>query len=99
MTITPLPDVERTQYFTDLVNDAVQHGAAVVNPGGGRVDNTIFYPAVLYPVTPAMRLYSEEQFGPVIPIVPYKEQPLNKAIINDIVRERKSNFLSTDFIL
>ena len=32
-------------------------------------------------------------------LVAAKEQPLNKAIINDIVRERKSNFLSTDFIL
>lgn len=183
--ITPLPEVEKTQYFTDLVADATQHGASIVNAGGGTVNATIFYPAVVYPVTPEMRLYTEEQFGPVIPVVPYddietpidyivnanygqqvsifgqdtdaiaelidplvsqvcrvnlnsqcqrgpdtfpfagrkdsavgtlsvsdalrsfsirtlvaaKEQPLNKAIISDIVRNRKSNFLSTDFIL
>jgi glyceraldehyde-3-phosphate dehydrogenase (NADP+) len=28
-------------------------------------------PAILYPVNPDMRLYEEEQFGPVIPIAPY----------------------------
>jgi glyceraldehyde-3-phosphate dehydrogenase (NADP+) len=27
---------------------------------------------VLYPVTPQMRVYQEEQFGPVVPIVPYR---------------------------
>jgi glyceraldehyde-3-phosphate dehydrogenase (NADP+) len=183
--ITPLPEVEKTQYFTDLVNDALHHGASVVNAGGGLVKATFFYPAVVYPVTPAMRLYSEEQFGPVIPVVPYdsietpieyivnsdygqqvsifgqdtdaianlidplvnqvcrvninsqcqrgpdtfpftgrkdsaegtlsvsdalrsfsirtlvaaKETELNKSLITQIVRNRKSNFLSTDFIL
>ena len=32
-------------------------------------------------------------------LVATKENPPNKSIISDIVRERKSNFLSTDFIL
>jgi glyceraldehyde-3-phosphate dehydrogenase (NADP+) len=183
--ITPLPEASKTQYFTELVNDACQQGATVVNAGGGNVSATFFYPAVIYPVTPAMRLYSEEQFGPVIPVVPYdsidtpieyivnsnygqqvsifgqdtdtlanlidplvnqvcrvninsqcqrgpdtfpftgrkdsaegtlsvsdalrsfsirtlvaaKETDLNKSLITQIVKDRKSNFLSTDFIL
>ena len=185
VTIVPLPEVEKTRYFSDLVEDAKRHGASVVNVGGGTVNSSVFYPAVVYPVTPAMRLYSEEQFGPVIPVVPYddietpidyivhsdygqqvsifgqnpdaiaelidplvsqvcrvnlnsqcqrgpdtfpftgrkdsavgtlsvsdalrsfsirtlvaaKDRPLNKAIVTDIVRNRKSNFLSTDFLL
>jgi glyceraldehyde-3-phosphate dehydrogenase (NADP+) len=183
--ITPLPEASKTGYFTELVNDACQQGATVVNAGGGNVSATFFYPAVVYPVTPAMRLYSEEQFGPVIPVVPYdsintpieyivnsnygqqvsifgqdtdtlahlidplvnqvcrvninsqcqrgpdtfpftgrkdsaegtlsvsdalrsfsirtlvaaKETDLNKSLITQIVRDRKSNFLSTDFLL
>ncbi|MEM6869480.1 MAG: aldehyde dehydrogenase family protein, partial [Cyanobacteria bacterium P01_C01_bin.121] len=183
--ITPLIESEKTQYFSDLVEDAVRKGASVINPGGGTVKASVFYPAVVYPVTPDMRLYSEEQFGPVIPVVPYddvetpidyivnaeygqqvsifgqdtdaiaslidplvsqvcrvnlnsqcqrgpdtfpfsgrkdsavgtlsvsdalrafsirtlvaaKDKSLNKAIISEIVRQRKSNFLSTDFIL
>jgi glyceraldehyde-3-phosphate dehydrogenase (NADP+) len=183
--ITPLPEVEKTQYFTDLVKDAVSQGASVINTGGATINATFFYPAIVYPVTPDMRLYSEEQFGPVIPVVPYdtvetpiqyivnssygqqvsifgqdtdaianlidplvnqvcrvninsqcqrgpdtfpftgrkdsadgtlsvsdalrsfsirtlvaaKENDLNKSLITQIVRDRKSNFLSTDFIL
>ncbi|MEM9567214.1 MAG: NADP-dependent glyceraldehyde-3-phosphate dehydrogenase [Cyanobacteria bacterium P01_E01_bin.34] len=185
VTIVPLPDVAKTQYFSELVEDAKRHGASVVNASGGTVNSSVFYPAAVYPVTPSMRLYSEEQFGPVIPIVPYddietpvdyivhsdygqqvsifgqnpdaiaelidplvsqvcrvnlnsqcqrgpdtfpftgrkdsavgtlsvsdalrsfsirtlvaaKDRPLNKAIVTDIVRNRKSNFLSTDFLL
>src|SRR5664279_4679403 len=30
-------------------------------------------PAVVYPVGSGMRLYTEEQFGPVIPIVPFTD--------------------------
>lgn len=183
--ITPLLEVGKTQYFSDLLADARRHGATVVNAQGGQINETFFYPAVVYPVTPAMQLYSEEQFGPVIPVVPYddvaepiqyivesdygqqvsifgqdadamaalidplvnqvcrvninsqcqrgpdtfpftgrkdsaegtlsvhdalrsfsirtlvaaKETPLNKSLIMQVVRERKSNFLSTDFIL
>ncbi|MGB8699742.1 MAG: NADP-dependent glyceraldehyde-3-phosphate dehydrogenase, partial [Thermosynechococcaceae cyanobacterium] len=73
VTITPLPEADKPQYFKDLVDDAIAHGAAVINPGGGLTHATFYYPAVVYPVTPAMRLYSEEQFGPVIPVVPYDD--------------------------
>lgn len=66
--ITPVPSVD---YYKGLVEDAVSKGARIINPGGGQTAGTLFKPAVLYPVTPAMTIYSEEQFGPVIPIVPY----------------------------
>ncbi|MBC8395858.1 MAG: aldehyde dehydrogenase family protein, partial [Flavobacteriales bacterium] len=31
------------------------------------------FPAVLYPVTNDMNVYKEEQFGPVIPVISFKE--------------------------
>jgi len=70
--ITPLPEPGKTEYLTGLVKDAVQFGATVKNENGGEVNDTFFYPAVLYPVNAQMRVYSEEQFGPVVPVVPYK---------------------------
>jgi glyceraldehyde-3-phosphate dehydrogenase (NADP+) len=183
--ITPLPELDKPKYFTDLVTDAQSKGANIINPAGGIVNGSFFYPAVLYPVTPTMRIYHEEQFGPVIPVVKFddicepiqymvdsnygqqvslfgqnpdeiaklvdhlvnqvcrvnlnsqcqrgpdtfpftgrkdsaegtlsvtdalrsfsirtlvaaKETDPNKQLLGDIVRERKSNFLSTDFIL
>lgn len=70
--ITPLPESGKTSYLTELVNNAKQFGALVINENGGEVNDTFFYPAILYPVNAQMRLYSEEQFGPVVPIIPYK---------------------------
>lgn len=69
--LTPLPEPGKTDYLTGLVQDAVDHGAKVINENGGTVLNTFFYPAVLFPVTSAMRVFVEEQFGPVVPIVPF----------------------------
>jgi glyceraldehyde-3-phosphate dehydrogenase (NADP+) len=185
VTITPLPEPEKPDYLKGLVLDAESYGARVFNKGGGFSSHSFFYPALLYPVTPEMRIYNEEQFGPVVPVVPFddicepieyvvasnygqqasifgkdsdllaqlldslvnqvcrininsqcqrspdsfpfngrknsadgtqsvtdalrifsirivvaaRENELNREIITDIVRERKSHFLSTDYIL
>ena len=73
VTITPLPEPEKPEYLTELVRDACAHGARVVNDGGGVSSGSFFSPALLYPVSPAMRAYHEEQFGPLIPVVPYDD--------------------------
>jgi glyceraldehyde-3-phosphate dehydrogenase (NADP+) len=183
--ITPLPETGKPGYLTELVKDARHFGAEIINDQGGILNETFFYPAILYPVNREMRVYNEEQFGPVVPVLSFddietpiqyvvasnygqqlsifgsdpeviadlidplvnqvcrvninsqcqrgpdtfpftgrkdsaegtlsvsdalrvfsirtlvaaKEIELNKEIITRIVRERKSNFLSTDFIL
>lgn len=73
VTITPLPELDKLKYFMELVEDAKQFGAKVINEGGGTIDKTFFYPAVLYPVNSEMRVYHEEQFGPVIPVIPFDD--------------------------
>ncbi|NVN99511.1 MAG: NADP-dependent glyceraldehyde-3-phosphate dehydrogenase [Geobacteraceae bacterium] len=73
VTITPLPEPEKPSYLEGLVNDALSLGGRVVNPGGGTRIDSIYYPALLYPVSPHMRVYNEEQFGPVIPVVPFDD--------------------------
>src|ERR1700712_17462 len=73
VSLTPLPEPGKTEYLQGLVDDAVSKGAKVVNEGGGSTHQQFFYPAVLYPVTPDMRVYHEEQFGPVVPVVAYRD--------------------------
>ncbi|HEY9642075.1 MAG TPA: aldehyde dehydrogenase family protein [Coleofasciculaceae cyanobacterium] len=73
MMITPLLKAKKTAYFQELVDDATHHGASAANTGGGTVNASFSHPAGVYSVTPAIRLYSEEQFGPVIPVVPYDD--------------------------
>ncbi|WP_460984812.1 NADP-dependent glyceraldehyde-3-phosphate dehydrogenase [Spirosoma fluminis] len=72
--ITPLPEPHKTEYLADIIADAKAGGASIVNDGGGEVTASLFKPAVVYPVKEGMRLYREEQFGPVIPVVPYDDE-------------------------
>ena len=68
--------------ITSVLDDARAKGAEVVNKNGGHVQHTFMFPAIVYPVEPGMRLYDEEQFGPVVPIVPFSniEEPLDYVI-------------------
>ncbi len=69
--ITPLAEHDRTQYLSGLVEDAVSLGAEVINDGGAQAIGSFLSPALLYPASTPMRVCREEQFGPVVPIVPY----------------------------
>lgn len=68
--ITPLPEEGKAEHLSALIADAVAKGAKVVN-GGGWSEQTFFKPAVVYPVTPEMQLYTVEQFGPVVPVATF----------------------------
>jgi glyceraldehyde-3-phosphate dehydrogenase (NADP+) len=91
--LTPLPEPGKTEYLKGLVEDAKQHGARVLNENGGQVAYSFFYPAVLFPVNEKMRLYSEEQFGPVIPVVPFeKEEEAIQYVVNSNFGQQVSIF-------
>ncbi|MEA2422304.1 MAG: hypothetical protein QOF55_1403 [Thermoleophilaceae bacterium] len=65
--IGPLVNTAALERVASLVDDAVSKGAEVVC--GGSADGPCFAPTVLKGVTPAMRIYGEESFGPVVSIV------------------------------
>ncbi|MFQ6573787.1 NADP-dependent glyceraldehyde-3-phosphate dehydrogenase [Pseudomonas sp. UM16] len=73
VSLTPLPEAGKIDYLNGLVTDALEKGARVLNEGGGVSHGSFFYPALLYPVSAQMRVYQEEQFGPVVPVVPYRD--------------------------
>ncbi|WP_298417470.1 NADP-dependent glyceraldehyde-3-phosphate dehydrogenase [uncultured Kordia sp.] len=77
--LTPLPEPDKPAYIQELIDDATEKGAKIINKKGGKTTENYIFPAVLYPVTKAMRVYEEEQFGPVIPIIPFSdiEEPLD----------------------
>jgi glyceraldehyde-3-phosphate dehydrogenase (NADP+) len=72
--LTPLPEPSKTDYLKGLVDNAKANGASVLNENGGEMFHSFFYPAVVYPVNEKMHLYHEEQFGPVVPIVPFNDE-------------------------
>ncbi len=77
--ITPLPEPGKPKYLKELIDDALTKGARITNRNGGAVYHTFMFPAVVYPVVPGMRLYTEEQFGPIVPVATFTdiEEPMN----------------------
>ena len=71
--ITPLPEKGKTDYLKELIVDATSKGAKIINEHGGAVSKSFMFPALLYPVNSSMRVYEEEQFGPVIPVASFKD--------------------------
>lgn len=69
--ITPLPEPGKTAYLNELVQDALSKGASICNEGGGNAYESFYSPTVLYPVNSSMRIFDEEQFGPVVPILAF----------------------------
>ncbi len=77
--LTPLPEPGKPAYIQELIDDALAKGARIMNEKGGKHFDNYIWPAVLYPVTKDMRVYQEEQFGPVIPVLSFQdiEEPLD----------------------
>ncbi|NTV48615.1 MAG: NADP-dependent glyceraldehyde-3-phosphate dehydrogenase [Geobacteraceae bacterium] len=98
--ITPLPEPEKPSYLEGLVTDAKAHGARVVNKGGGARNGSFFYPALLFPVTPAMRIYNEEQFGPVIAVVPFDDiqEPIEYVVASNYGQQASIFGQNTDLM-
>jgi len=77
--LTPLPEPDKPAYIQELIDDAQAKGSKVINAKGGETTENYIFPAVLYPVTKDMRVFQEEQFGPLIPIVSFNDinEPLD----------------------
>jgi glyceraldehyde-3-phosphate dehydrogenase (NADP+) len=71
--ITHLPTPGKVRYLTGLVEDAVQHGATIANDQCEVYGETMLRPTVVVGVNPSMRLWHEEQFGPVIPVAVFNQ--------------------------
>ncbi|MXV49476.1 aldehyde dehydrogenase family protein [Pedobacter sp. HMF7647] len=80
--ITPVAEPDKPAYIQECIDDAIANGAAVVNEHGGEMAESLIFPAIVYPVNERMKLYREEQFGPVIPVIPYEsiEEPIEYQI-------------------
>jgi vanillin dehydrogenase len=80
--VGPMINARAAERVAGLVADAVAKGAKVLI-GGGNAQGT-FYPAtVLDGITPDMRIYAEEIFGPVATIFRFDTQEQAVALAND----------------
>ncbi len=77
----PLVNLAAVARVDGLVKDAVDKGATALT--GGSPDGPCFPPTVLTDVTPEMRVYHEESFGPLIAIVPVEGPDEAVRVAND----------------
>jgi glyceraldehyde-3-phosphate dehydrogenase (NADP+) len=98
VSITPLVEPAKPAYLNDVISDALSHGARVIN----RIDDeensfeSMVKPAVIFPVDKNMRLYHEEQFGPVIPVVPFDDLDTPVSFITDSPYGQQVSIFSED---
>ncbi len=83
--ITPLPEEDKFKYLNDCIADAESKGAKIMNQNGAVQNGSLFFPAVMYPVSEGMKLYREEQFGPIVPIVTFNDlqEPIDYMITSN----------------
>jgi acyl-CoA reductase-like NAD-dependent aldehyde dehydrogenase len=74
-------DLKTVRHVEALVGDAVAHGAARIN--GGNSAGVLMPATVIDKVTPAMKLFREESFGPVVAIIRAKDEAHAIALAND----------------
>ncbi|HSI51701.1 MAG TPA: aldehyde dehydrogenase [Ideonella sp.] len=74
-------DMSTVQRCNAMIDDALAHGATLVC--GGRADSTLMPATLLDHVTPAMRIYHEETFGPVKAVVRVQGEEAAIACAND----------------
>jgi acyl-CoA reductase-like NAD-dependent aldehyde dehydrogenase len=69
--VTTRPQFDRVQM---LLEDALAHGAKPVAGGAvTRSDGYFFPPTILTNVGPGIRVVDEEQFGPILPVLPFSD--------------------------
>lgn len=88
ITIGPLVNQTAVDKVAAQVDDAAAKGAEIVCGGqrltDGGLDRGFFYaPTVLSGVTAKMRVYREETFGPVAPVIAFDDEDEGLAMAND----------------
>jgi aldehyde dehydrogenase (NAD+) len=79
--IGPLINDKQVAKVREHLEDALARGAKVVL--GGRIEGRFVEPTILTGVTPEMKLYQDETFGPVVPVIPFRTDDEAVAIAND----------------
>jgi succinate-semialdehyde dehydrogenase/glutarate-semialdehyde dehydrogenase len=98
----PLFDQNQLDSVSAFVDDAVAKGAKVLTGGrrltGDGFDKGYYYaPTVLINISPNMRLTCEEIFGPVMPLIPFRDEAEAIAAANNTDYGLAAYVLTRDF--
>ncbi|MDV3221165.1 aldehyde dehydrogenase family protein [Intrasporangium sp.] len=86
-TMGPLHSPDQKTFVESLIAEARDSGATVMEfgelPGGDLAGGNFVRPAIVVDPDPGLRVVTEEQFGPVIPILPFDTEDEAVRLAND----------------
>lgn len=93
--IGPLINKRAVDLVHAHVQEAVAGGAELVT--GGKYDNLVYHPTIVTDVTPDMRLFTDQTFGPVAPIIVVNDAEEALAVANNSKYGLSSGIITKDF--
>lgn len=93
--IGPLINQTAVDKVHSHVQEAVAGGAQLVT--GGTFDNLTYHPTVVTDVDPEMRVFKEQTFGPVAPVVVVKDREEALAVANNSDYGLSAGIITNDF--
>jgi aldehyde dehydrogenase (NAD+) len=93
--IGPLINQRAVDLVHAHVQEAVADGAELVT--GGKYDNLIYHPTIVKDVKPTMRIFTDQTFGPVAPIVVVNDAEEALAVANNSKYGLSAGILTNDF--
>lgn len=86
-TMGPLHSPAQKKFVEELIKEAKESGAQVLEfgelPGGELAGGNFVRPAIVVNPDPKLRIVTEEQFGPVIPVIPFETEEEAIRMAND----------------
>lgn len=92
--IGPLINDKQVDRVKEQINDALKKGAEIVQGGG--INGRFVEPTIMIGVTPDMKLYRDETFGPLVPVIPFKTDDEAIAMANDSEYGLSSGVITKD---
>jgi succinate-semialdehyde dehydrogenase/glutarate-semialdehyde dehydrogenase len=86
-TIGPLVNEKQLNILREQLNDALDKGAKVICGGAqpSHIQGNYFQPTLLTNISTDMKVWREEVFGPILPIVKFQTIPEAIALANDTI--------------
>ena len=92
--ITALIDKKSFNYVVKLLEDAKNQNAQIIY--GGEISGNIIHPTLVDNVNQSMRIYSEEPFGPILPIITVQNMEEAILVANDTKYGLQSDIFTTN---
>lgn len=93
--IGPLINQAAVDKVHSHVQEAISGGAKLLV--GGKYDKLLYYPTILTNIQPTMKIFTDQTFGPVVPIIEVEDAEQALRVANDSSYGLSSGIITNDF--